>query len=294
MSWTLEQRRRYAPAINEAVRANATVRLVATIDVIDLPARTGRPRLWSTLSMVRALWWLGWSGAAWALLPNSFPPRQTIGSRLERWVRLGVLDRALVVLNACLRLARGRNRRPSAGILDTQSVRTGPQAGPRGYDANKKVPTGPPDAGRFCSADRIDGAAIDGRKRVLLADTEGLVQALRVVPASVQDRDTPALIEPELAAGGLRQVWADLAFAGERAAAPLARHRIALELVGRRDKTGFAVEPRRWKIEQTFGCLQRYRRLLVDHEGSTAMSRTMTLLAALFMTGARFERQIAG
>ena len=273
MSWTPEQRRRYAPAINAAVRANATVRLAATIDVIYPPARTGRPRLWSTLSMVRALWWLGRAGAAWALLPKSFPPRQTIGSRLERWVRLDVLDRALAVLNACLRLARGRNRRPSAGILDTQSVRTGSQAGPRGYDANKKV---------------------KGRKRVLLADTEGLVQALRVVPASVQDRDTPVLIEPELAAGNLRKVWADLAFAGERAAAPLARHRIDLELVGRRDKTGFAVEPRRWKIEQTFGCLQRYRRLLVDHEGSTAMSRTMSLLAALFMTGARFERQIAG
>jgi hypothetical protein len=58
---------------------------------------------------------------------------------------------------------------------------------------------------------------------VLLTDTEGLVQALRVVPASVQDRDTPAVIEPELAAGGLRKVWADLAFAGERAAAPLTR-----------------------------------------------------------------------
>lgn len=294
MSWTPEQRRRYTPAVNETVRAKATVRLAATIDVIDPPARTGRPRLWSTLTMVHALWWLCRAGAAWALLPKSCPPRQTIGSRLDRWVRLGVLDRALAVLNACLRLARRRNRRPSAGILDTQSVRTGPQAGPRGYDPNKKVPTGPPDAGRFCWADRIDGAAVDGRKRVLLADTEGLVQALRVVPASVQDRDTPALIEPELAAGGLRQVWADLAFAGERAAAPLARHRIALEPVGRRDKTGFPVEPRRWKIEQTFGCLQRYRRLLVDHEGSTAMSRTMTLLAALFMTGARFERQITG
>jgi putative transposase len=273
MSWTPEQRRRYAPAINEAVRASATVRLAAAIDVIDPPARTGRPRLWSTLSMVQALWWLCRAGAAWALLPSSCPPRQTIGSRLERWVRLGVLDRALAVLNACLRLARGRSRRPSAGILDTQSVRTGPQAGPRGYDANKKV---------------------RGRKRVLLADTEGLVQALRIVPASIQDRDTPALIEPELAAGDLRKVWADLAFAGERAAAPLARHGIALELVGRRDKTGFAVEPRRWKIERTFGCLQRYRRLLVDHEGSTGMSRIMTLLAALFMTGARFERQITG
>ena len=127
---------------------------------------------------------------------------------------------------------------------------------------------------------------------MLLTDTEGLVQALRVVPASVQDRDTPVVIEPELATGGLRKVWADLAFAGERAVAPLARHRIALELVGRKHKAGFAIEPRRWKVEQTFGCLQRYRRLLVDHEGGPSMSRTMTLLATLFMTGARFERQI--
>ena len=82
--------------------------------------------------------------------------------------------------------------------------------------------------------------------------------------------------------------------AGERAAAPLERHGIELELVGRKDKAGFAVEPRRWKVEQTFGCLLRYRRLQVDHEGGTDMSRTMTLLAALFMTGARFERQIMG
>ena len=151
-----------------------------------------------------------------------------------------------------------------------QQESAGPQAGPRGYDAHKKI---------------------KGRKRVLLTDTEGLVQALRVVPASVQDRDSPVLIEPELAAGVLRKVWADLAFAGEQAGAPLARHRIELELVGRPRKAGFAVEPRRWKIEQTFGCLQRYRRLLVDHEGSTSMSYIMTLLATLFMTGARFERQ---
>jgi transposase len=253
------------------VRANATTRLTTLIDAIDPPARTGRPRLWSTLTMLQALWWLCRAGAAWKLLPAFHPPRRTIGSRLSRWMRLGVLDRALAVLNACLRLARGRNRRPSAGIPDTQSVRTGPRAGPRGYDAHKRI---------------------RGRKRVLLTDTEGPMQALRVVPASVQDRDTPTLIKPELAKGGLRKVWADPAFAGERAADPLARHGIALELVGRKDKAGFAVEPRRWKIEQTFGCLLRYRRLQIDHEGSTEVSRTMALLAALFMTGARFEREI--
>jgi putative transposase len=271
MTWTPEHRRRYAPVMDHVVRSNAIVRLAATIDAIDPPARIGRPRLWSTLVMLQALWWLCRAGSAWKLLPGLYPPRQTIGSRLERWLRLEVLERALAVLNGCLRLARGRKRRPSAGILDTQSVRTGPQAGPRGYDAGKKV---------------------NGRKRVLLVDTEGLVQAIQVVPASVQDRDTPAVIEPELAGSSLRKVWADLAFNGEAAAAPMARCGIDLELVGRKNKTGFEVEPKRWRVEQTFGVLARYRRLLVDHEGSTAMSRFMTLLAALFTTANRFERQV--
>jgi transposase len=146
--------------------------------------------------------------------------------------------------------------------------------------------------GRFRFADRIDGAAIDGRKRVLLVDTEGLVHAIPVVPASVQDRDTPALIEPELAGSSLLKVWADLAFTGEAAAAPMVRGGLDLELVGRQGKAGFQVEPKRWRVEETFAVLGRYRRLLVDQEGSTAMSRTMTLLAALFMTRNRFERQI--
>src|SRR4051812_43101247 len=81
------------------------------------------------------------------------PPFTTVWSRLRRWRELAVLDRALAILVACLRLARGRKRRPTAAIIDTQSVKTGPQRGPRGYDAGKKV---------------------KGRKRVLLlVDTAG-------------------------------------------------------------------------------------------------------------------------
>ena len=148
---------------------------------------------------------------------------------------------------------------------------------------------------RFRCADRIDGTAIDGQKRVLLlVDTEGLIQALQVLPASVQNRDTPAAIEPELAGSARLKVRADRAFTGEAAAAaPMVRRGgVDLELVGRKTKAGFDVEPKRWRIEQTFGVLGRYRRLLVDQEGSTTMACTMTLLAGLFMTGNRFERQI--
>src|SRR3712207_2815583 len=226
MTWTPEHRRRYAPALDHTVRTNAVTRLAAPIDAIDPPCAAGRPRLWSTLVMLQALWWLCRAGSVWKLLPGLYPPRQIIGSRLERWLKLEVLERALVVLNGCLRLARGRKRRPSAGILDTQSVRTGP----RGYDAGKRV---------------------KGRKRVLLVDTEGLVHAIQLVPASVQDRDTPAVAEAELAGSSPLTVWADLALNGERAAAPMTRCGIGLELVGRKDKAGFVVEPKRWRVEET-------------------------------------------
>src|SRR3712207_4685985 len=108
MTWTPEHRRRYAPALDHTVRTNAVTRLAAPIDAIDPPCAAGRPRLWSTLVMLQALWWLCRAGAAWKLLPEIYPPRQAIGSRLERWVEHDVLERALAVLDGCLRLAKDR------------------------------------------------------------------------------------------------------------------------------------------------------------------------------------------
>jgi putative transposase len=195
-----------------------------------------------------------------------------VWSRFLRWRLHAVLDRALAVLVACRRLAAGRKRRPTAAIIDTQSVRTGPQRGPRGYDAHKKV---------------------KGRKRVLMVDVEGDPLGVRVVPADLQDRDALAALAPDLVAHpSLRLVWMDLGFAAERCGEFLARHGIVRELVGTPGRPGFVVEPRRWKVEQTFGCLQRYRRLRVDDEASTASSRHMTVLASLFMIGMRLERML--
>src|SRR6187431_1240752 len=236
--------------------------LATAIDTIDPPAKVGRPRDWSTLTMLGALWHLARDGCVWRRLPvgPALPPHQSVWSRFLRWRLRAVLDRALAVLVACRRLAAGRKRRPTAAIVDTQSVRTGPQRGPRGYDAHKKI---------------------KGRKRV------------QVVPADVQDRDALATLAPDLAAHpSLRLTWMDLGFAAERCDELLARHGIVQELVGTLGRRGFVVEPRRWKVEQTFGCLQRYRRLRVDDEASTASSRHMTILASLFMTGMRLERML--
>ncbi len=274
MAWTTQDRRKYAPAIQEAVRQGMLVRLAATIDTIDPPAKVGRPRDWSTLIMLQALWHLARDGCAWRRLPigPGLPPHQSVWSRLLRWRLRAVLDRALAVLVACHRLATGRKRRPTAAIIDTQSVRTGPQRGPRGYDANKKI---------------------KGRKRVLMVDVQGDPLGIRVVPADVQDRDALAALAPDLAIHpSLLLAWMDLGFAARRCSRLLAHYGVIQELVGTTGRKGFVVEPRRWKVEQTFGCLQRYRRLRVDDEMSNETSRHMTLLASLFMTAMRFERML--
>src|ERR671912_18446 len=170
------------------------------------------------------------------------------------------------------RLAAGRKRRPTAAIIDTQSVKTGPQRGPRGYDAHKKI---------------------KGRKRVLLVDTQGDPLGVRVVSADVQDRDALRALAPDLDAhASLLLVWLDRAFAGDDPATFLGAHGVTPELVGSCGRQGFQVEPRRWKVEQTFGCLQRYRRLRVDDEMSHDASRHMTVLASVFMIGMRLQRML--
>jgi transposase len=272
MAWTAEDRRRYAPAIQDMVRQGMLVRLATTIDAIHPPSRVGRPRVWSTLVMLQALWHVARDDRAWRRLPSSSPPHQSVWSRLMTWRRRAVLDRALAVLVACRRLAAGRKRRPTAAIIDTQSVRTGPQRGPRGYDAGKKV---------------------KGRKRVLMVDTQGDPLGVQVVPANTQDRDALHALGPDLEAhASLLLVWLDRGFAGDDPAAFLHAYGIISEVVGTPGRRGFQVEPRRWKIEQTFGCLQRYRRLRVDDEASLETSRHITLLASVFMIGMRLERML--
>ena len=237
MAWTAADRRKYAPAIQEVLRRGMLVRLAATVDMIAPPAKVGRPRLWSTLIMLQALWHLARDGCAWRRLPPGFPPRQTVWSRPSGWRLRAVLDRALAVVVACRRLAGGRKRRPTAAIVDTRSVKAGPQRGPRGYDAHKKV---------------------KGRKRVLMVDVEGDPLGVRVVPADGQGRDALRALGPDLAAyASLLLVWLDRGFAGDGPRDFLQTPGIAAELVGTVGRKGFQVEPRRWKAERTFGCLQR-------------------------------------
>src|SRR4051812_13773194 len=140
MAWTAEDRRKYAPAIQEVLRQGMIVELGRTMDALDPQPKVGRERVWSTLVMLQALWHLVRDGCAWRRLPAGFPPFTTVWSRLRRWRELAVLDRALAVLVACLRLARGRPQAAADGGDRRYPEREDrPTAGQRGYDAGKKV-----------------------------------------------------------------------------------------------------------------------------------------------------------
>ncbi len=200
MAWTAEDRRKYAPAMQEVVRQGMLVRLATTIAMIAPPPPCGRRRIGSTLVMLQALGPLVRNDRAWRRRPSGIglPPHPSVGSRLLRWRLHEVLERALSVVVACRRLAAGRRRWPRAASIDTQSVRTGPQGGPRGDDAAK---------------------TIKGRKRVLLVDTQGDLLGGRIVPADVQDREALHSLAPDLDRyARLLLVGLDRAFAGQKTA----------------------------------------------------------------------------
>lgn len=202
----------------------------------------------SRREVVNAILYIKRTGAQWRYMPHDLPDWRVVYHYFALWKKDGTLKRLHDELRRKVRKQEGHGEEATAGILDSQSVKTLQEAESKGYDAGKKI---------------------KGRKRHLLVDTLGLLLVSWISTADVQDRDATQAVLPLAAQQHpqLKKVWADGGYAGPRVQAVAKESGIELEVVKRSDKAkGFEPLPKRWIGERTFGWMNRQRRLSKDYE----------------------------
>lgn len=211
------------------------------------------------------------TGCQWRALPKDFPNWKSVYTVFWRWRRDGVWKSVHDKLREKTRKQAGRKPTPTAAIVDSQSVKTTEVGGDqRGYDAGKKI---------------------NGRKRHIVVDTMGLLLAVVVHAASVQDQEGAKTVLSKLTSGfrRLKVVFGDSAYG--RSGLPewlkIQLRKILQPILRPVGVKGFVVLPKRWVVERTFGWLGRWRRHSKDYERNPETSETMIYISMIALMSRR-------
>ncbi len=286
--YTKAHRRDDGPSGMNTDLTSAEWALVA--DLFERQGGRGMPAKHARKHMVDACCYVVRTGCAWRLLPKSFPPWRGVYKAFSRWAAAGTFETMHDRLRQQWRDRVGRSPEPTAAIIDAQSTRSSAQGGMTGFDAGKKV---------------------KGRKRHLVVDTLGLLLAVTVTAASVQDRDAAAPVVAQACAKvpGLKKIYADSAYGGKCAQAIEQTYGISVEVVrhpGNRSTgtwqdaqqtlwpevvaSGFVVQAKRWVVERTHAWNERARRLIAHHDRSSWAPVAWVWLVEARMLATRLAR----
>lgn len=229
-----------------------------------------RSKKYDLQEIVNAILYLVKTGCQWRMLPGDFPKWNIVYYYFSTWKKQGILEQIHESLVEKIRKKHGKNEEPSVGIIDAQSVKsTLVSSQDKGFDAGKKI---------------------KGIKRHIIVDTLGLILAVVIQGASVQDRDGAISVIDKLTESWKKiiKIFADGGYGSELINKVKKQFKIQLEIVRRTELHTFKILPKRWIVERTFSWIDTNRRTSKNYERLNDTSVAMIHLSALRIMLNRF------
>lgn len=241
-----------------------------------LAGKGGRREAHCRRVIVDAIFYVVDNGIKWRALPADFPPWSTVYNYFAAWEAAGITQEILDGLRDRVRLREGRRAAPSAGIIDSASVKAAETVGrnSRGFDAGKKI---------------------NGRKRHIATDTLGLLVCVLVTTANVQDRNAARdlLTRVRRLCPTIRHLWADSGYTGTLLAWAKTIFGLTIQIVTKlAGQTTFVVLPRRWVVERTLAWITRHRRCARDYERLPEHHEAMVRWTMIRLTSKRLTKPV--